>query len=681
MSAQSIDPDTTGLGAAIGTVTDVSSRTVGSTVTLAAQAGTSTLQLDDNVDISAGDEVVLIPAGETTGTIYVVADVDEDTHVTLATPLDAYVYDGDFLATYPVQTETVAMVQLADTGDVTACVVLHSLGDAIGLGLRDAETAETVLTIVVAGVRYVFDIVSRPTVRDLTDAEPGAGPAGPGAPVLATSTYVAPGGRNLATIDASWDEVAYDTDGLPLSAALDRYELQTLDVTNSGSWTTVAQVPAGTTEASLNGYAPGSQWQVRLRAVDVRQRVSPWSPATAITATADTTPPPAPTAPAVSARLGTIVVTWDGQATTGPMPSDFSHVELHMSATPDFTATAHDPATLVGNLYAAGSTAVAGQPYGQYRYFRLLALDTSGNVSTASAQGATVTQALVDTDVIGEVIDGANIVDGSLNAADKIVGNTIVGALIQALAIQAGHLAANAVTADKIDVGSLYGLLVTGLQIQTNEEPTVGLKLTDSGLIGYGPSGTPTFEYDAATGQVTVSGELTSGSTITGATVTGSLVQTHSAANQGIKLKTDGTLIGYHPTYGTMFKLTSDYSGHVFFGDVDVPTGDLGVGGETSTTALVVGQGTRLEVLTVQAGILNLDGNGEATVDTGIVVSSSQVFRAFFQSRNNGALRHFNTVNEYVSNGRAFVDVRVRNDDGSAAANASSIGYSLLLIG
>src|SRR5690606_18186880 len=62
---------------------------------------------------------------------------------------------------------------------------------------------------------------------------------------------------------------------------------------------------------------------------------------------------------------------------------------------------------------------------------------------------------LVDTHRIGEIIDGANIIDGTLVASEKIVGESITGELIQALAIEAGNIAANAITADKIEAGAI----------------------------------------------------------------------------------------------------------------------------------------------------------------------------------------------------------------------------------
>ncbi len=104
-------------------------------------------------------------------------------------------------------------------------------------------------------------------------------------------------------------------------------------------------------------------------------------------------------------------------------------------------------------------------------------MDHSGNESAASATVTIATQPLVNTDVIGEIINGANIVDGSLNAADKVVANSIVGGLIQALAIDTGHLNANSVTTDKLAVGSvkaghiavdaLDGKTITGTILRT----------------------------------------------------------------------------------------------------------------------------------------------------------------------------------------------------------------------
>ena len=75
--------------------------------------------------------------------------------------------------------------------------------------------------------------------------------------------------------------------------------------------------------------------------------------------------------------------------------------------------------------------------------------------------------------------------------------------------IKAGMLAANAVTADNIQVGALDGKVITGATIQTDRQNNRGIKIDSSGIRAYeASSGDTSFEVDADTGRVKVLGEV-----------------------------------------------------------------------------------------------------------------------------------------------------------------------------
>lgn len=176
-----------------------------------------------------------------------------------------------------------------------------------------------------------------------------------------------------------------------------------------------------------------------------------------------------PSAPTVAPpRLGTVSVSWNGNNSAGQtMPlSLLRHLEVHASTTSGYTPS---PSTVKGYIASPGGLVVLSDlTYGTTYYIRFIAVDLLGNKTTASTQTATGTiKALVDTDVIGKVLNGANIVDESITASDSIIGNTITGGLIQALAIDAGKIAANSIIASKISSGSIDGQVITGAQIQT----------------------------------------------------------------------------------------------------------------------------------------------------------------------------------------------------------------------
>lgn len=174
-------------------------------------------------------------------------------------------------------------------------------------------------------------------------------------------------------------------------------------------------------------------------------------------------PPPTPSAPTTEARLGTVTLCWDGLSDTQLiMPKNFDRVEIHRSQEADFVATDQ---TFIAYMRGAGCYPITDQAYNSIWYYRLVAVNGRGEKSAPSAAVSATTVPLVDTDLIGKIIDGANIIDGSINAADAVIANSITGALIQALAIKAGHLDANSVTTPAIDAGAVTAQKLAALLV------------------------------------------------------------------------------------------------------------------------------------------------------------------------------------------------------------------------
>lgn len=264
-------------------------------------------------------------------------------------------------------------------------------------------------------------------------------------------------GEPFVTLTADWDPVTQNTDDSALTN-LDHYELQTKIGAPAGlnAWAPAASTSPDTTHVTVTGYPAGQMISARVRAANTLGVGSDWSAPVTIGATVDDSIPSQPSTPTTVTRLGVIKVQWDGLTSGGlPMESDFSYLEIHASTTNGFTPTRGNPNTLIETLTAPGYGLKTDGAYNETWYFRFIAVDTSGNVSPPSAQASAFTQPLVNTDLIGQVISGANIVNGSVTASDKIIGNTITGGLIQALAIAAGHIQSNAITADKIEAGAI----------------------------------------------------------------------------------------------------------------------------------------------------------------------------------------------------------------------------------
>ena len=98
---------------------------------------------------------------------------------------------------------------------------------------------------------------------------------------------------------------------------------------------------------------------------------------------------------------------------------------------------------------------------------------------------------------------------------------TIDGGKSQAVTIQAVHIAANAITAKHV---------ITGAVFQTSPSANTGIKFDSSNLIAYSSTGSQTLNVDATTGEVRIAGGLWSLGTITG-----SLIQSSVNASAGIK--------------------------------------------------------------------------------------------------------------------------------------------------
>lgn len=275
-------------------------------------------------------------------------------------------------------------------------------------------------------------------------------PAAPAGLVVEPSAYVDRHGNPQGLIEAAWAPVTTATNGSTMDIA--RYELWGRLNIFGEEW----RLEAGSigTYAAASPFDAGTEWSFRVRAIGLRSSVpGAWSSEVVVEIPDDEEPPPAPSLPVLTTRLGTVRAAWDGETFEGAaMPIDLDYVEVHAGA-PGFTPTA---GTHVDTLRGSISfTVLTDLPYNTDVGVRLVAVDRSGNRSDPSAEAVIEVLPLVDTDLIGEIISGANIVDGSITASDKIVANSITGGLIQALAISAGKIAANAITADKIAAGAI----------------------------------------------------------------------------------------------------------------------------------------------------------------------------------------------------------------------------------
>ncbi|PSL04139.1 hypothetical protein CLV30_106144 [Haloactinopolyspora alba] len=268
--------------------------------------------------------------------------------------------------------------------------------------------------------------------------------------MLNSQGYINSAGIPRGLIEAEWAAVTTATDGTNIEIV--RYDLYGRPLNSEQNWFRLARVDG--THVAHSPFDVGEVWQFKVCAVAQYAGAGEFSEILQVEIADDEIPPPAPSTPVLSSRLGTVRVEWDGQTFDGAgMPRDLSHIEVHVGSDPAFTPT---PASLVDTLVGERNlTVLTDLPYNTDVHVAFVAVDRSDNSSDPSGVSTIQVQPLVDTDIIGEIIDSAHIKDGTLVASEKIVGETITGGLIQALAIEAGHIAANAITADKIAAGSI----------------------------------------------------------------------------------------------------------------------------------------------------------------------------------------------------------------------------------
>jgi hypothetical protein len=181
-------------------------------------------------------------------------------------------------------------------------------------------------------------------------------------------------------------------------------------------------------------------------------------------------PPPQPSTPTVAPALGGIAVGWDGAFADGvAAPLDWSRVEVHASATDGFTP---GPDTLQATIETPQG-AICYVPVSGPVYVRLLARNTSGTASAATAQVGPYAPRPVAGDIgIGEITE-TMINDGAVTTP-KIYANAVTTAKLAVGSVDATALAADAITGKTITGGTVTGAVIqtatSGERITLNED-------------------------------------------------------------------------------------------------------------------------------------------------------------------------------------------------------------------
>lgn len=350
----------------------------------------------------------------------------------------------------------------------------------------------------------------------------------------------------------------------------------------------------------VENFQPGSWWRFRIRALGA-STIEPgeWSAEIVVQMAPDFTPPPQPTAPVVTSDRGVLTVNWDGQSVLGAMPADFRYAVLAHG-------TASSPEHEVARFNRGGGSFVMAAPYNTPQFFRIAAVDDSGNQGPWSEQAMEMTTPLVDTDVILSKIDLAKTelqnfdVDaiigvGGIKATNITVTEELTGNIAQFLEVKAGMLDVNDIWADTAWLGQADAKLVRsdmfegkefhggkffGGSFETNIEENTGIKWRPEGISAYNNGGQPTFGVDANTGRVSVYGRVGTGPAGTSGAFLLPAEDSDTGSTTGVFITHNGLLTG-QVTAGMYVENSNSSAAQKLFlrgmngGDVDIQSKNL----------------------------------------------------------------------------------------------------------
>src|ERR671926_113841 len=259
--------------------------------------------------------------------------------------------------------------------------------------------------------------------------------------------------RPRVKVVVDFPEVAIASDGSPIEPG--GYELWAREETQSRLVNTIAPNPGATApglsfpgQTTYAGVAVGewariatssrpsitagafrlnSVWRFRVRSIGANT-VKPglWSAEHVITMVPDDTPPPQPKAPVVTAKLGTLTIKCPAGSVNGAWPGDVDFIRLAQGNSPA-------PVTEVHRFgRGGGSIVVTDVPYYEPTFFRLQAVDDSGNESPWSEQGVGIVVPLVDTTEMKARIDATTAAIEAARAQTEASGIELSSRLTEA---------------------------------------------------------------------------------------------------------------------------------------------------------------------------------------------------------------------------------------------------------
>jgi len=452
-------------------------------------------------------------------------------------------------------------------------------------------------------------------------------------------TYTA----GVGQVEVSWTNPTDPTNNSDIAGVTIRYAR--ISSPSNYTWVDVPfTFAAPVTSATISGLLPLSGYNFSISTYDKTQNRTAYSTSTQVTTLADTTPPPRPVAPTVSAGAaagGPMMVRVTQSAiehgTTTPLPLDTYYFRVFMlnsgfSTAPSPGDATNPNSTEVGLLFAAFNGGDAQEKFfvplleGEQRYFYTRAVDTSGNVSDASLADQSDVMVVFNNAYISD-LSADKITAGRINANEYIqVGTTSEQITIKSTSTL-GQIYSGVGTYNNSNTGiyidtagqfslknrlafdgtnlSLQGSItatggsftgnvqLNGGSLYAGSSPSSGARLimNQNGLTAYNSSNVSTFTIDAATGNISLSGYLQIGGAASdvnagGTTISGNKIRTGLIASASWNTVTPTT---FTTDGSTVINLTGN---SIHAPNFYVAGGNAGFLGQVTSTGLIVKGGT-----------------------------------------------------------------------------------------
>lgn len=188
------------------------------------------------------------------------------------------------------------------------------------------------------------------------------------------------------------------------------------------------------TMAYLTGYRPGDTWVFKVRAVSRTGGPGNFSPEVALKADPPLIPLKTPSAPILTSRQGLVTVKWDGLLGGVLAPRYVRYLRVERAA------SASGPWTAIGSLVNFQIQDLPGTP-GTTAFYRFVAVDGYGNVSTASAVSSIVVVGTNSGEITGGLATNNLVANGSFEDGMSPFWTPLVnrtGSTIQVVTVSTG---------------------------------------------------------------------------------------------------------------------------------------------------------------------------------------------------------------------------------------------------